>query len=504
MATHNKRAGLRFMIKTNMDEFKPEDRKLIRSHVMKGKNLGRMRPLGSRRHLDATDTRDNVVLSSPSFDKSGYDESDDGASLSRVSPNSPPYPGRHTGIQPPESIPPGIGSVASTMCLADSAKPEMVKVILQFSSIAKQLLFPMETCMFFDRRAENWIAPLAVDPAFLHASIFSSLYYFDSILPCGSPCADQRILYHYHKTVTILRERLQFDNDEIRLSNNTVNVVLRLAGQAFSTGDLKSATNHMQGIRRIINLRGGLGTFRGNEKLAAETLRCDLGIAIYTGSKPVLLRGAAHWDIYRVYPNLGMFLGKRDSRHPSTEKSSLIISKATQNVKINGQLMSAWGVMSDFCSVINLAANSNQRIDVETFLRSMSSIMYNLLDMHFERSSHDETIRLSLLSFSCSVFLPWRHLGMPYPHLNSTLKSHFTDLKANILSLPPELAIWLLMSAAVTVSDGFNGAWLHELLREAASLYGINCWDQMRDMLKSLMWIGLVHDKLGKRVFASI
>jgi hypothetical protein len=64
-----------------------------------------------------------------------------------------------------------------------------------------------------------------------------------------------------------------YDDDEIRLSNNTVSIVLSLATQAFRTGELKLALYHMQGIRRIINLRGGLSTFKGNEKLAAEILR---------------------------------------------------------------------------------------------------------------------------------------------------------------------------------------------------------------------------------------
>jgi len=62
------------------------------------------------------------------------------------------------------------------------------------SSIAKQILFPLEICIFFDRRAESWIAPLAVDPAYLHAKIFTSLYYFDVVLSRRPSLASQRTL----------------------------------------------------------------------------------------------------------------------------------------------------------------------------------------------------------------------------------------------------------------------------------------------------------------------
>ncbi|KAI1346760.1 hypothetical protein F5Y01DRAFT_297087 [Xylaria sp. FL0043] len=323
MASHNKRSEeLRFMVKTSMDEFNPEDRKLIRSHVMKGKNLGRMRPLGSRRHLASAD-KDNLGLPSSSFDASSYDGGDGSVSSSRISSSISPHAERHSSIQVPKSIPPGVGSVASTMYLADSTtRPEMVDVVLQFSTIAKQLLFPMEACIFFDRRGENWIAPLALDPAFLHASIFTSLYLFDAILPQGLARESHRIMYHYHKTVSILRKRLLFDDDEVKLSNNTVNVVLSLAGQAFRSGDLKSAMNHMQGIQRMVNLRGGLSTFRGNEKLAAEVLRSDLGVALYSGSAPLLFRGAASRDTYyQTYPKLSLFLDKQDSLYSSMASS---------------------------------------------------------------------------------------------------------------------------------------------------------------------------------------
>ncbi|KAI0530007.1 hypothetical protein GGR58DRAFT_525495 [Xylaria digitata] len=501
MATQNKPPELQFMVKTSMNGFNTADRKLIRSHVMKGKNLGRMRPLGSRRYLESINSQENAASSSSSVDVSNYNGSHDSDSISRSISNSLQYYECQTGSQTQESIPPLVGSAASTMYLADSVEPTMVEVVIRLSSIAKQLLFPIEKCIFFDRRAENWIAPLAVDSAFLHAKVFTSLYYFDVVLPKRPSHDSKHILYHYHKTVSLLRRRLLFDDDEIRLSNNTVSVILTLASQAFSTGDLKLALHHMRGIRRIIDLRGGLSTFKGNEKLAAETLRCDLGTAVHSGLNPLLLRDVAPSDTYRMYPKLSVFLDEINLARSSKSLILLNSSATACGIEVDGKLASAWSAMSDFCCVINLAAKSRQRITVETFLHSMASIMYNLLDMHFEASSWDETVRLGLLSFSCSVFLPWSHLGMSLPHLNMTLREQFTRLITNIPSLPPNLVIWPLMAGAVTISRESDSDWLYELLRDAASLYEIKCWGQMRNMLMPLMWIGIVHDKLGKCVF---
>jgi hypothetical protein len=144
------------------------------------------------------------------------------------------------------------------------------------SSIAKQILFPLEICILFERRGEAWIAPLAVNPAYLHAKIFTSLYYFDVVLPRRSSLANQRTLRHYFKTLRLLHERVLYDDNEVRLSNNTVAAVLGLAGHAYWTGDSKSATHHMEGLCKMVNLRGGVTTFRDNVKLLAEILRYEL------------------------------------------------------------------------------------------------------------------------------------------------------------------------------------------------------------------------------------
>ncbi|KAI1300918.1 hypothetical protein F5Y03DRAFT_221833 [Xylaria venustula] len=503
MATPNKHPELCFVVQTSMDEFYPRDRKLIRSHVMKGKNLGRMRALGSRRHLDSARVQEFAAISSPAVGSPNHKGNNNTGSLSHTTSRSLVRSEQH-GQEVSTPIPPGIGSGASTMHLADSVKPATMEVILQFSYIAKQLLFPMEKCIFFERRAENWIAPLATDSVYLHANIFAASYYFDAVLSQRPSCQSERMIYHYGKTVSLLRKRLLLDGDDTQLSNNTLTVILCLAGHAFRTGDSELAVHHLQGIRRIIGLRGGLNSLRGNQKLANEVLRCDLGVAMHCGSAPILFQGAVSPHSYRMYPKLDVFFDKGDSVYSSNFSIFSSSSINSPSLEIDQRLSSAWKTMSDFCSVINLAAKTDQRIDMETFLHSMASIMYNLLDMRFERSSPNETIRLGLLSFSCGVFLPWSHLGMSYRHLNSLLQTHFEDHPERTANLPTELAVWLLMACAITIVDEHDIAWAYDLLREAASSFGITCWSRMREMLISVMWVGIVHEKLGQRVFGRL
>lgn len=181
--------------------------------------------------------------------------------------------------------------------------------------------------------------------------------------------------------------------------------------------------------------------------------------------------------------------------------------------EIDDELARAWRALSEFCSLINFAVDYGQLISTETFLDTMASVVYRLLDMCFEESGSilDETIRLGLLAFSCVLFLQWKDLGMSYSHLASTFRAglaRLTSVPSHIIS-SSQLMLWLLMVGAVSVFDGQiandNGddRWLKPLLLVNMDLCGIHSWSEMRDLLESFMWIGLVHDKPGKAVFDS-
>lgn len=151
----------------------------------------------------------------------------------------------------------------------------------------------METCIFFERRAEEWIAPLAVDPAYLHAMIFTSQYYFDAIVARNSSPFNQRTLAHFLKALGLLRERFAHCDDQSKLSNSTAAAVMGLAGHAHWMGDYKSARHHMKGLCKIVNLRGGVTSFRDNTKLLVEILRYDspLVMGFYEPEKALTVTG---------------------------------------------------------------------------------------------------------------------------------------------------------------------------------------------------------------------
>jgi hypothetical protein len=122
-------AGLHFMVKTGVEKFDPESRKLIRSHVMMGKNLGKKleKPRSPRKRREPkVAVRKELSSSSSSSLDGGQVRSSPSTSPSTVSASK-----SHTVLQPPATVPHKFASDASTICFADVVEPGTVEVVLK-------------------------------------------------------------------------------------------------------------------------------------------------------------------------------------------------------------------------------------------------------------------------------------------------------------------------------------------------------------------------------------
>jgi hypothetical protein len=112
--------GLHFVVSTNLDKANPKLRKLIRSHVMLGKNRGKMRPTLLRQKKEIQDS------SPSSSDMSSMDNNlpEQGLildpALAEVS-----HPVFHT------RVPPKFGYYATGISLADAVDPNAIEAIIK-------------------------------------------------------------------------------------------------------------------------------------------------------------------------------------------------------------------------------------------------------------------------------------------------------------------------------------------------------------------------------------
>ncbi|KAL9621951.1 MAG: hypothetical protein Q9160_003613 [Pyrenula sp. 1 TL-2023] len=252
----------------------------------------------------------------------------------------------------------------------------------------------------------------------------------------------------------------------------------------------------MEGLRKIVDLRGGIDSFRDYSKLLIEILRCDIGMALQSGSKPLFFNNLSSGESLPSYPNLTVLFCL-----PKPSTINLQIAPATFLKSINNDLAEAWKTMTDFSSLINFATESQHLIPINTLLDTMASVMYRLLALDFESGSLDEMVRLSLLAFSISVFLFWKKLGLSYTHLATAYKDCLAKLDCSQVS--PELLLWFLMAGAVSILEPDDDKWVKPWIRVNIGLCRLESWDKMRELMFSFMWIDVVHNNPGKSLFES-
>lgn len=236
-----------------------------------------------------------------------------------------------------------------------------------------------------------------------------------------------------------------------------------------------------------------------NQKRLLMLCRCDVGMSLNNGSRPFFFDNSSPREPFPPFPDLKLLLRSMLSS-PQAEvqhNPEVLLGDMDQG------LAAAWIVMAEFCQVINRTAESQHRIVTETFLLTMASVLYRLLDMtKFKANSIEEVIRLGLLAFSSSVFLQWKQLGVSYNYLATSYRNCLAESRCS--NVPPQLLLWLLVVGAVSVFGCDDEKWLRPRLRaNIDSIGGLKSWTDVQDVLKSFMWIGLVLDEPGKEKFDS-
>lgn len=161
---------------------------------------------------------------------------------------------------------------------------------------------------------------------------------------------------------------------------------------------------------------------------------------------------------------------------------------------IDEELYNAWRTMQGFCSLTNLAAQTGQLLCEETALDTMTSVMYRLLNLRFDASMVDEAIRFGLLAFCHLVFSQPKDLDLCPPHFHASYKDFVSRFK-RMYGLPSPIMLWLLFVGGVSGSILIEDTWVNDIWRRHIDVCQIKSWDEMRGILKSFMWIGVLHDK---------
>lgn len=150
-------------------------------------------------------------------------------------------------------------------------------------------------------------------------------------------------------------------------------------------------------------------------------------------------------------------------------------------------------------------ADKNIKLSDQILLNTMGSVMYALLRMNFSTNPINEAIRLGLLALCSHSFLERRGIHLPNGYLCKNYRTCFEDVNTQPQG-GSQVSLWFLMIGKISIftSDTDDSAWIKSRLRENIGLNRGCSWPQLRLILKSFLWIDILHDAPGKIIFESV
>ncbi|KIW67594.1 hypothetical protein PV04_06832 [Phialophora macrospora] len=457
--------GMIFIVSSTAEKASPATRKLIRSHVMQGNKQKKALSDGSKRWAERRAMSGRIRTNPVTLEEG-------------IRTYAPLFPGR-------------VGSDLSFVEFADAIEPSMLSNWIKFSTFAGSVVFPLMAAIGLWNDNSESLYSMATDAAFLHFTAFAVEGFIQRILRGQEDSINTAASLHFQKGLRLLRKRLLEEDDEKKLSDSTISAVLKLASTSHFDGDCEEARQHMAGLRRMVDLRGGLDIFKGT-KLVMEMLRSDLRIALLDDSNPVFFRQSS--EPVGEYPK--QLLPAAGDDMSNQDNFELIRT-------VDKDLATAWWVMRKFCLLVNLGTQTQRPMYPKIIYETMVTVMYRLLHVSFAAGSVDEAIRLGLLAFCHHVFLQWQDVKLPRYRFLTTYRNCIVRLKL-VIGVSSKLMLWLLMTGANSLFEMSEEPWLRDKLRECVTKCEVKAWKGMEEILRSFMWIELLDERPSKQIYASL
>ena len=142
--------------------------------------------------------------------------------------------------------------------------------MLPVIEIDKHGIYPYEICLEVHPMERGWFPYMLSDECCLQSMMFSVRAFTDGALPNQ---LSRFACLHFAKTLQLLQARLNDLDQSLALSDATIMVVFFLASAAELMEDFAAVANHIKGLEKIVNLRGGVRALNTHNNLQVKVCR---------------------------------------------------------------------------------------------------------------------------------------------------------------------------------------------------------------------------------------
>ncbi|KAF4971273.1 hypothetical protein FSARC_1843 [Fusarium sarcochroum] len=477
---------MKFQFVDNDSTNKSGSRKAIRSHVMKGKNLGRTIQGRGRKH--AAPYEGDFFLGVQQFkQKEGIKDGriDDDPIIDQDG-NALMFP-EITAVDAANTFNnPFAGEEYTYFAFPVQFTPSMRYLVYEFNTSVCNIIYPYAFCRPTDEIGSPWFKFMVADVACLHCLLAMVTTYLNMLRKPEIPDLESlEATRHFSQALRIMNPRLSKPSAAQKDSN--IAIIISLAIHSIIIQDLPASVMHLQGLQRLLEFRpGGIsGILECNRPLLHKICRTDVELAIAQGTRTQFgnagLTAAAAGPVSAR--NLAYPLNQTCELLRQVTRELLALCRRPGRAKMAGLqyqdvLISMWQRLIDFAP---LGGTRPQ----------------DLLD---------DVWQLALLAFLVTVTWSTSFLKNVHCRLLHKLLREHVENRALLARGDDYQALWfwVVFIYALSLPDDDSDQLPLEEIREMAQKLDVRTWEELRAKFKQFPWIGVVHDIPGKKLWELI
>ncbi|KAI8624431.1 hypothetical protein F5Y19DRAFT_314858 [Xylariaceae sp. FL1651] len=445
-------------------------RKLIRSHVMKGKNVGKTR-IPKRKYPKLT-----AKELAPTTGSQG-NANDNNKPLALALPLS----------QSNDSIVAltrRVGNDSDLLYFPSSLTPQSMFQLNQLFFYFLDVICPPEFCTPTAVSGWIWFQLIFRDEAYFHCTIAvsSACAAFLTAEAEQSPIA----LYHLSKTFRLINKKLSSDE---ALSDSTIAVVTAITIYDRLYGNPQKAMIHLNGASRMIDLRGGISALaKRNFVIAEKTFRADLELAFHCGSKPKFCAQDVPRHLLLIDPS-----------GPRQNKGTEPILYQSVCVKLRDVIVDTL----ELSHILQEQENRTPKLDMLAFQSTIINLGYQLIEIDLTHHSSDVSIsidnlvHLALISFLITLWVGIGRKLISFPFVAESFRLAARTIRKEG-QFRPGILLWVLFMGKLAVFTQDDDLWLIPTMKKLTAELELRTWHEAKQVLHQFPWVKTLHNREGK------
>ncbi|KAL4910129.1 hypothetical protein BDW74DRAFT_173596 [Aspergillus multicolor] len=347
-----------------------------------------------------------------------------------------------------------------------------------------------------------WVQYFFLDEAYFHCSVATTIL-------CSRNLVRETAqgMYHIARTYRIVQKRLR--SQEEATSDMTMAILVAMSQYERLQGQFERGYVHLQGLRRMVELRGGIRHFDSEScGVIQKVLRADLEFALQLGSRT--LSGVEGIEFLRLCKGVCIHDGKMADRLTDPGIDSHL------QMSLRADL---WTIFSDMRSLAMLLNNADaghrQKLDAVGFHNTIMLLGFRLLHIgpldtstdsgtcpNSSMSILEEAVHLGLVAFLVTFLRGLDHRVADKPLLSSRLRLAIQKMSSAAEEgaggeFMQRVLLWMLFIGAVVVFKPSDDEWLIPTTNNTMKALGLSSWDEVKKTSIRFPWVHAIHDRAG-------